>query len=755
MVFFYCSNLINIGKRRNMKKIFCFLVLILFVFESTAQQKRALIIGINQYDPGNAKVSANTTRTSWPNLDGCVNDAQAIRDMITTRYGFPKENIIELYEKNASRANIETALEKLINDSKEGDIVFIYYAGHGSKVTNSLSVEKDKIDESIVPADVFSGAKDIRDKELNAYLNRILEKKTALTGIFDCCHSGSIGRGYISDPPKTRDMPMEAYDAKDPTDAPKPEGKGALMISAAQDFEFAKEQKDELGNPHGAFTLALLKAMNEQGVDASVKNIFASVRAIMKYYGKTQEPVLAGSIIRQNGTLFGIEKGTLSNKQYVAVIKVSANTVELQGGLAMGLNVDNILKKANANDSIQVVAMTGANKSIAKIISGKVENIKPGDMFEVVNWVSSAAPSLKIFIPESTFSTQQIDEWISIFKKLVDNNSIQLIEDISKQKADVVFFFDKTWKVSDKKKGVQTIGAALNEQEIKKWLTGKPKVYFSTPASKSLVTNFKAKYEENSSIKISNNVNDADYMLVGRIYNKTIAEYALIQPLVMVSDSAGFLPKRTSFNPVGNSAKSENDLIDSLVDYGFRISKLKTWISLSGPKDQTSFPFELTFKKYQSNNIITSNVVKVNDTLTLYFTPNKESTYNWDRKKRYVYVFSIDSKGTMGLLYPSVDGGSVENILPAMSEQGNAVETELSSIIITPPSGTDHYFMMTTDEPIVNLSVFEQDGVLSRGNTGASNPVLDLINNTGTKTRSRVLTKLNWGIYKVILQTKD
>lgn len=738
-----------------MKNLLLSFTLLILSAQVFAQQKRALVIGINNYDPGDQKPTANTTRTSWPNLDGCVNDAQAIRDMITTRYGFPKENVTELYEKNASRANIEAALEKLILESNEGDIVFVFYAGHGSKVINSLSVEKDKIDESIVPADVSQGAKDIRDKELSAYINRILDKKVTFTGIFDCCHSGSIGRGYLSDPPKTRDMQMEAFDAKDPTDAPKPEGKGALMISAAQDFEFAKEQKDELGNPHGAFTLALLKAMNELGVDASVKNIFASVRAIMKYYGKTQEPVLAGPLTRQNGTLFGIEKGTLSNKQYVAAFKTSGNNVELQGGLAMGLNIDNILKKSNSNDSIQVISMSGANKCIAKIISGKAENIKPGDLFEVVNWVSSSAPALKIFVAESKFSSTQINDWVQMFKKLSDNNSIHLIEDISKQKADVVFYYDKKWKVSDKKKGIQIIGDQLTEQEIKKWITGKPNVYFSVPASKNLTDKFKLKYDETSTIKLTNNVNEADYMLVGRIYNKSIAEYALIQPLVMVSDSAGFLPKRTSFNPVGNTEQSENNLIDSLVDYGFRISKLKTWISLSGPKDQTSYPFELTFKKYESNKYVTSNVVRVNDTLTLYFTPNKESNYTWDRKKRYVYVFSIDSKGTMGLLYPATESGSVENMLPSMSPEGNPVETELSSIIITPPAGTDHYFMLTTDDPIVNTSVFEQDGVLTRSKGSSSNPVLDLINNTGTKTRSRVLTKLNWGIYKVILQTKD
>jgi len=300
-----------------------------------------------------------------------------------------------LYELTETRAHIIAALKKLIAESQEGDIVFLFYAGHGSQVRNSKSKEKDQFDESIVPSDVAFGEKDIRDKELSGYLNQLLDKKITFTGIYDCCHSGSIGRGFINEPPKTRNMGAEEFDVADATDNPRPEGKGALLISAAQDFEFAKEQKDENGNSHGAFTLALLKALNSLGTNASVQDIFASVRAIMKYYGKTQEPVLAGSAERQKGTLFGLAKDKVPNKVFISVIKNNGGTVELQGGIATGINVGNKLKDAKGNE-LEVTEMSGANRSKAKVIAGSAAAINPGDLFEVSKWMSAWAPTITL-----------------------------------------------------------------------------------------------------------------------------------------------------------------------------------------------------------------------------------------------------------------------------------------------------------------------------------------------------------------------
>ena len=69
-----------------MKKHLTILIfLFVGIFSLQAQTKRALFIGINTYFPEGAV--ASQLRTPPPNLDGCVNDAKAVREVMQTRYG--------------------------------------------------------------------------------------------------------------------------------------------------------------------------------------------------------------------------------------------------------------------------------------------------------------------------------------------------------------------------------------------------------------------------------------------------------------------------------------------------------------------------------------------------------------------------------------------------------------------------------------------------------------------------------------------
>jgi hypothetical protein len=113
----------------------------------------------------------------------------------------------------------------LLNQSKAGDIVLIYYAGHGSQQVNSLSQEADKMDETIVPSDTWKkGVNDIRDKEQAKIYNAFLDKGVKLTLILDCCHSGSMSRGAIMyKTAKKRYIATNNYDAADASNPPAPE----------------------------------------------------------------------------------------------------------------------------------------------------------------------------------------------------------------------------------------------------------------------------------------------------------------------------------------------------------------------------------------------------------------------------------------------------------------------------------------------------------------------------------------------------
>ncbi len=78
----------------------------------------ALIIGIDQYKHA-------------PKLESAVRDAKGVRDVLTARYGFEKEHIIELYDAQATGPKIQNALYRLGRDVGKDDSVLIYYAGHG------------------------------------------------------------------------------------------------------------------------------------------------------------------------------------------------------------------------------------------------------------------------------------------------------------------------------------------------------------------------------------------------------------------------------------------------------------------------------------------------------------------------------------------------------------------------------------------------------------------------------------------------
>ena len=78
-----------------------------------------LVIGIDKYK--------NITP-----LNNARSDAEAFRDILLTKYQFDKEQLIELYDENATRENIIEALEDLAEKIDKGkDNLIIYFSGHG------------------------------------------------------------------------------------------------------------------------------------------------------------------------------------------------------------------------------------------------------------------------------------------------------------------------------------------------------------------------------------------------------------------------------------------------------------------------------------------------------------------------------------------------------------------------------------------------------------------------------------------------
>jgi len=738
------------------KQVVAILAGLFLSFCTVAQERRALIIAINKYNPPANYQPASTSRSKFPDLDGCINDGRAMHSIILSKFQFNAAKVDTLFNEAAGRAAILKAMNDLLTKSKSNDIAFIYYAGHGSQVSNSLSKEEDKKDESIVPSDTWKeGVEDIRDKELAKIFNAFIDKGVKLTVIMDCCHSGSLSRGPVA-PGKFRFIADANYDAKDASQPIAPETRKEgdfLIISAAQDNEFAQEQYDENKLAHGAFTIAFMQALEQQSVNASAINLFTSLRAILKSNGKKQEPVLGGQPARQLQTLFGIEKGTLPDKSLVAVSGFDNQRVYLQGGFALGLNKENELVKFNGKDTlvkIEIDSIYGVNKARAKVVKGKMSDLQAGNMLEVTNWISSNAPLLKVYIPSGAMTFEELKKLTVLNADLRKSNKIKWINNLEKTDPFTTLYFDGTnFKVNVDGKEMQA-PASLTTAGILKLCQQDSTFYFELPASTALANAVKAKLQANKSIVIVNNASDANYVLFGTIDENGQPAYGLRKAQAASRDSLESMPIQTkSFVLENGTDAAGNKVADELYEYAMRLSKIRGWVQLSGPEGgESNFPFHLELMNLDTKTPITNQSYKVGDNVAFHLVANEGYT-GANNVKRFVYVFIIDKDGNMNLAYPSESNGNVGNQFPKFENFNLVKNVFLFDGQVADPVGTDNYFLLAADEAIPNYSmVFTQEGV--RAARGVDSPLGDLLN-MGNEGGTRALRKTisNWNLLKL------
>ena len=748
------------------KRLFPLMLALTATLFSAAQEKRALLIAIDNYEAPATYTPSGTGRSLFRNLDGCVNDARSIQSIVVSKFQFDAAKVDTLYDAAANRAGILKKMNELLAASQRNDIAFIYYAGHGSQVPNSLAKEVDKKDESMVPSDTWKeGVEDIRDKELANIYNKFIDKGVKLTVIMDCCHSGSLSRGPNS-PGKFRFIEEAKYDAKDASvpQAPELRKEGTFLImSAAQDNEFAQEQRDENNIPHGAFTIAFIQALEQQSVNASVLNLFISIRAILKSNGKKQEPVLGASSERQQQTLFGLAKGSLPDKSLIAVSGIDNNKVTLQGGFALGLYKENELVKFKGTDTLvklRIDTVMSVNRSVASVIKGSISDLKAGELLEVTNWVSSSAPLLKIFVPAGNMSYADIMKLAAINKELKQSSKIKWINNLEKTDPYTSIYYDGSkYHINADGKEVPA-PATLTAASILQLTKQDSTFYFELPPSKELADIIKEKMGLNKSIVLTNDASDAHYVLYGTINEEGQPAYGLRRAQTSSRDSLESMPVQTKSFVLdigsGDRSKTEIAVADNLYEYAMRLSKIRGWQQLTGPKEgDKTFPFQLEVVDKSVNKTITNSEYKIGDKVAFNLVAEKGYT-GANKVKRYVYVFLIDKDGNMVLCYPDAEAGNVGNQFPKFENFNLVKNVFLFEGDVAEPVGTDNYYLLASDEPISNYAmVFNQEGVRSAAK-GVGSPLGNLLNmgNEGG-TRSLKKTISNWNIIRLSVKSKN
>lgn len=129
--------------------------------------KKALLIGCNY--PG-----------TKAELRGCINDVWKMHKCLINRFNFLEEDIIVLIDTDPSYTqptgkNIRSALSRLIRFTKPGDVLFVHYSGHGTRLPAETGEKDDTgYDECIVPTDMNLITGQLLNIVLNIYMIFVL-----------------------------------------------------------------------------------------------------------------------------------------------------------------------------------------------------------------------------------------------------------------------------------------------------------------------------------------------------------------------------------------------------------------------------------------------------------------------------------------------------------------------------------------------------------------------------------------------------
>lgn len=143
-----------------------------------SERHHALIVGVGQY----SQASGADTLKGVP------------KDMITSRnmalaMGVPDRQIIELRDKQATKANILKALDNLNKKVGPGEKVFIYFSGHGTSYSTKNGCEQGFIPYTQGP---YTQDDMISEAELAGYTSKISQKADKAIVMVDACFSGGV-----------------------------------------------------------------------------------------------------------------------------------------------------------------------------------------------------------------------------------------------------------------------------------------------------------------------------------------------------------------------------------------------------------------------------------------------------------------------------------------------------------------------------------------------------------------------------------
>ena len=202
-------------------------------------------------------------------------DARAISRIFRSQQGrlYDEVQVSELYDREATQANILHALGALKNQTRQQDVVALFIAAHGANSEGRYY---------LLPGDGNPDA--LEQSGVNwSHFAEILGDLPARVLLFlDTCHSGQLGvnaSAYVSKVDNTEALRQLSSDEY-----------GVVIMAASTGREFSLEHPDW---QHGAFTQALIEGL-EQGLADYSQDGTISLRELDLYLAERVEALTFG-----------------------------------------------------------------------------------------------------------------------------------------------------------------------------------------------------------------------------------------------------------------------------------------------------------------------------------------------------------------------------------------------------------------------------------------------------------------------------
>ncbi|XP_071715359.1 metacaspase-3-like [Rutidosis leptorrhynchoides] len=220
------------------------------------EQKRAVLCGV-------------TYKGHRKTLPASINNVRTMHQFLV-KLGFQIGSIRILTEEQSdptrtpTRRNILMAMKWLTEGCRSGDSLVFYYAGHGSRVTDSDGDEKDGYDEALCPVDYSQYGK-ILDDEVNSTLVAPLPHGATLHSIMDTCFSGTLlDLPYLCRIDRGGFYKWEDHNSHVSSFKGTRGGK-AICISACDDHQNSADTSAFTGNAIGVLTYSFVQAVQSAG----------------------------------------------------------------------------------------------------------------------------------------------------------------------------------------------------------------------------------------------------------------------------------------------------------------------------------------------------------------------------------------------------------------------------------------------------------------------------------------------------------